>query len=311
MSKIIFEDLSSENLQHPLDKKALHALQKIKGIDLISKKIFELGIERIGYLVNIASSLEVSDKQCKDIDDQVKTCLKILDMPEEPNIFIENSPYINAYTSGYTNPYIVLTSGIVERFNEDELLAVIGHELGHIKCAHAFYQYIAQNLRIFTQIIDSATFGFGDLLSIPFQYALMEWQRKSEFSADRASLLVTQDANIAIDVMIKLSAGLNQQYNREAFLLQGEKFEEIKSNDKLSKIYSILMTAELSHPWLAVRAAEINDWSKSEEYKRILSGEYIKSNELDLMEPNTTCPNCSKEIASSANFCSYCWVRIE
>ena len=34
------------------------------------------------------------------------------------------------------------------------------------------------------------------------------------------------------------------------------------------------MDAQLSHSCLAVRAAEINNWSKSKEYKRILCEKY-------------------------------------
>ena len=48
---------------------------------------------------------------------------------------IDRGEYANAYTYGtkQSNARIVLTKGIIQRLNTDELKAVINHEIGHIK----------------------------------------------------------------------------------------------------------------------------------------------------------------------------------
>ncbi len=51
-----------------------------------------------------------------------------------PHFFIQNHDSCNAYTSGLSdNTYqIVVTSGLLEKLNEDELQAVLAHELTHL-----------------------------------------------------------------------------------------------------------------------------------------------------------------------------------
>lgn len=52
-----------------------------------------------------------------------------------PKINIINDPYLNAYASGVDNRShtITLTTGIIEKLDDDELSAVVAHELTHIK----------------------------------------------------------------------------------------------------------------------------------------------------------------------------------
>ena len=57
--------------------------------------------------------------------------------PVNVELFVTQEANMNAYTYGYSEPYnIILTSGLVERLNEAEIQAVIGHELGHIYFGH-------------------------------------------------------------------------------------------------------------------------------------------------------------------------------
>src|SRR5436190_17867398 len=107
----------------------------------------------------IGTSLQVSDKhfyRLKQIVEEKSKMLKI----KEPKLFITQDPYPNAFTLGYKNPYsVVLNSSLVEGLTEEELEAVIAHELGHVKFNHPRITSIVnpagQNIFILTQI-----FGF-------------------------------------------------------------------------------------------------------------------------------------------------------
>jgi len=319
MSKVIFEGLHPECLQHPMDKKAIEIVKKLKGFETLNRKILELGFEKIDYLACVSGCLEVSKEQCSDIYSIVEESAEILDV-EIPHIFVENSPYINAWTSGYTKPYIVLTSALIEKTNNKELAAIIGHELGHIKCGHVLYLSVASNLKIFLKIIEQTTLGLSLIFDVAFQSALLEWQRKAEYSADRASLLVTQDVDVTTNVMLKLASGLNQEFNNEAFLHQNNKLEHLIINDKLSNLYYLMLNAKSTHPWLTNRANELVLWSKSEEYTQILSGNYAKIDKTckDMKKTqgvdkatSVSCTKCGKMNKTGGKFCTYCWAEIK
>ena len=46
---------------------------------------------------------------------------------------------VNAFTGGVEKPIIVLHSALIERLNDEETLAVIAHEVGHIHAEHVLY----------------------------------------------------------------------------------------------------------------------------------------------------------------------------
>jgi Zn-dependent protease with chaperone function len=59
----------------------------------------------------------------------LKEACTILDLPE-PSLFVSQTPIANAFALGRDNPTMVLHTGLVELLTEDELLAVIAHEMG-------------------------------------------------------------------------------------------------------------------------------------------------------------------------------------
>ena len=60
----------------------------------------------------------------------------ILDIEKIPDLFISFDPRINGYTSGVEKPFIVLTSGAIDLLDDDELMFLIGHELGPVSYTH-------------------------------------------------------------------------------------------------------------------------------------------------------------------------------
>lgn len=61
--------------------------------------------------------------------------LKSANCPFEPALYIMEAPYMNAFASGWNekNSMIAVTSALLEHLNEDELKAVVAHELSHIR----------------------------------------------------------------------------------------------------------------------------------------------------------------------------------
>ena len=187
-----FPGLDPAVLQHPYDRAALNALQKIPGMDIIVRKFIELFPERVAYIQNVAQTVRVTKSQCPELYAQLQEACAILDM-RPPELYVAHNPLPNAWTSGHDHPYIVVTSGLLDLMSEDEILAVIGHELGHIKSGHVLYRTMALCIQLLLTIVGDMTLGIGRLIGRSLEATLLEWYRKSEFTSDRAALLVTQD----------------------------------------------------------------------------------------------------------------------
>ncbi|MDM7923281.1 MAG: M48 family metallopeptidase, partial [Pyrinomonadaceae bacterium] len=131
-------DLSKHDYIHPADSKALAALKAIPGIDSALKKLLEVTGESAIRVQFMASAVKVTPKQCPDLHAKLQIACTTLGVAM-PDLFIQQNPVVNAFTGGVENPIIVLHSSLIERLNEEETLAVIAHEVGHIHSEHVLY----------------------------------------------------------------------------------------------------------------------------------------------------------------------------
>src|SRR5213078_5375490 len=123
---------------HPLDSRALAALKTIPGIDTALKKLLEVTGESAIRVIFTASAVKVTPQQCPDHYAKLQIACTTLgvDMPE---LFVQQSPIVNAFTGGVERPIIVLHSSLLERLTDEEVLAVVAHEVGHIHAEHVLY----------------------------------------------------------------------------------------------------------------------------------------------------------------------------
>ena len=112
-----FPGLDPSALQHPYDRAALGALQRVPGIDIVVRKFIELFPERVAYIQNVAQTVRVSQTQCSQLYTLLQEACTILDV-RQPELYVANYPAPNAYTSGHDHPYIVVTTGLLDLMNE-------------------------------------------------------------------------------------------------------------------------------------------------------------------------------------------------
>jgi Zn-dependent protease with chaperone function len=195
----------------------------------------------------------------------------VLDMDKVPELFITQTPLVNAMALGTNTPFIVLNTGLVDLLDAEELRAVIGHELGHVLSGHAVYRTMLYNLILLAQRIAWMPIGYLGLRAII--WGLEEWYRKSELSCDRAGLLAGQDVDASRRVLMKLAGGSRlAEMNADAFHDQAREYDA--APDLRDSILKLLQLQGNTHPFAVVRFAELDQWVASGEYDRILSGDY-------------------------------------
>src|SRR5207237_8225193 len=86
-----FPGLDATVLQHPYDRAALHALQRVPGLDIIVRKFIELFPERVAYIQNFAQTVRGTRTQSPQLYLTLRELCAILDM-QEPWPYVDQSP---------------------------------------------------------------------------------------------------------------------------------------------------------------------------------------------------------------------------
>lgn len=309
--------ISPEAYRHPLDSQAAKALRAVPGFELAATKLSRYALETALYTEACASSVRVTPRQCGKIYALLVEACRVLDVPL-PALFLSQTPIPNAFALGSENPTIMIHTGLVELMNEEELLSVIAHELGHIHCGHSVYRLMAMIVVLMAKHGDGFL-GAAPFFSVALQIALLEWQRKAEFTADRAAILVTQNPETVFNVLFKLTGGspkIYEQMDRDEYLRQAAEFDR-RSNEKdmggrsgnfnnvMDRVYKLLLEVDRTHPVPVLRAREVLLWGAGDDCKRILSGEYVRRDKQTI-GASAVCPNCRHTSESAFSFCTHC-----
>jgi len=269
-ARVRLTGISSRAYEHPADRSALVALRKLTGFDILLRKLFGLFNERAFRLTYLAGAVRVSERQFPHIYELVRDGAYILDLPEVPEVYVLQRPEVNAMALGRDKPFIVITTGMVNLYDPEELRWVVGHELGHILSGHAVYRTM---LVILLGLAARAAFLPLNLALTAIIWGLEEWFRKSELSCDRAGLLAGQDVDAARRGLMKLAGGAQlSELNPDAFREQAHEYDAVP--DLRDSILKILQLRGNTHPFAVVRFAELDYWATHGDYERILGGDY-------------------------------------
>lgn len=290
-------NLQSTQYEHRFDREALESVRKLPGFDSVVNFVLDWTMIKWHVVQLCGSNFHVTKESCPELYNMVHESAETLDIDRLPEIYTQWSYGINAYTTGYKdNTILVLQSGSVDLMPDPELSFVIGHELGHIKSGHVLYHMMVQ---FFAQIISSTVLA-GKFI-VPIQLGLNYWYRMSEFTADRAGLLVCQDLEAALGAIMKM-AGLPKRYfntsDPHVFAKQAKEFMT-KYGDTTDKIIRNISILDDTHPWTVMRAYELIKWVENGDYEKVLNGNAAK-----------ICPMCKKAVDPGLDVCPVCGFRL-
>ncbi len=269
-------DISPRAWEHPADSAALSTLKRIPGLDEILKRILTVTSDRSLRLIALGSSVRVTERQFPRLHRLREEACMLLDLREPPELFVSQNPFLNAGAIGVNRPFISLNSALIGQLEDEELLAVIAHEIGHILSGHVLYKTLLYLLlKVSTEVVPVGKLALSGVIA-----ALKEWDRRSEMSADRAGLLATQDPQVSYALLMKVAGGsYPQEMSLDEFLNQAAEYE--RGGDVIDSVHKLLNLIEESHPFAVLRLAELKSWYDSGAYAKILSGDYPRRGEAE------------------------------
>ena len=263
--------ISARSFEHPADRAATAALKRIPMLDLVVRKLSELGYERAFRSELVSGALKLGPDQLPEVWADHVAAYARLDL-EPPDLYMAQVPFANAAAVGAGRPLVILHSHTEELLDRQELRTVLAHEAGHVLAEHVMYRTA---LLILLRL--SGIGRLGLLAGLPLlgvRLALLEWFRAAELSADRAATLVNRDPLVTCRMLMALSGGRpSERLNLDAFIAQGRAYREAEGFDKLSRMRAEL---GLTHSRPVKRVHEVMRWVQSGEYDRIVAGDYVR-----------------------------------
>jgi Zn-dependent protease with chaperone function len=196
---------------------------------------------KISHISSQKNMIRVSENNFKNIFKLTKVAAYRLKLPL-PEVYITEDPQYNAYTMGfYKYGFIVVNSSLARDFKPDELLFVIGHEMGHMKKYHTTWLNLLNPAKT-----GSIKFIFAPIMQIIFNV----WSVKAEHTADQSGLIACKDVNSAIISLLKLAGGSNIEKEVDISKITN-------SQDKQEEILSGMIEYLGTHPFIENRIKQL------------------------------------------------------
>lgn len=267
-----FAHMDSAVYKHPYDLESMEALKKQPGVEQLIEKMKPLSKQNYAEAFFAANGLRVNESQYPALHAKLQAACRILGFAKTPNLYLSfESLYGNefSFSGGDTQPFIVLSPTIFKTFNDKDILALIGRELGHIHCHHMPLKATVDNLYVVLHkaFKKNTLSNLAESISLPIQQALFTWRIKANLSADRTAMLVVQEEKAIFSLLMKLAGGIEPEANLEAFVKQANQLNTQRVDEWLQDYWQQFSYQKRVSAFATWRAAELIAWSRSDRKK--------------------------------------------
>jgi len=258
----------------------------------------------------LGSCVKVSDKQFPQIYEASKVCQRILGI-EHNEVYISKVKALQASVYGVGGQsYTVITSGMAEIMDYDDTLFILGRQMGHVKSDHLLYLSLLDLLKTGVKAIPMV----GATLFSVLSFALLNWQRSSELTADRAGLLCCQSIRTATRALTKIALGSKTLFDKIDFDEFLRQHTQMGRNGKWGEYMQV-------NPFILTRIRELQAFVESSDWQRIMSDSYNPQapsftcyycstvehiSDFDKPLGSFTCSKCQKNMFIEKIFCPHC-----
>lgn len=268
-----YPGISAQGFAHPADRAAAAALHAVPMLDRVIKKLSDLAWERKLRQLMLGTSVRLGDDQLPAIWAEQERCARILDIEACPKLYVTQFPVGNALTIGTHEPMTLVMSGLVAGYDHDELQAVLSHEMGHVLADHVGLTTVFE----LVQLLLRGVIRTGPIVGLPLKalyYALLEWSRAAELTADRAAAITTRDPMLVCRTLMRIAGGPVSGLSLDAFIAQATEYQS--EDDSYARYLRFWSEIGTTHPFPVRRVKELVTWVAAGDYDVQVSGGYLR-----------------------------------
>ncbi|MBK8505349.1 MAG: M48 family metallopeptidase [Saprospiraceae bacterium] len=196
--------------------KALENLRKTRGLQMLVNKFHEIGIDQNMQLQYQSNCIQVTEQSFSHLKYLLDKAMEILQVKQKVQLYIHRSEQIGGVSIGVEKPMIILSSLAVDRLSHQELLFILGREVAHLAHQHTLYKEIGLIFPDLMEAFSVVTLGISSLVSAGLRYALFQWDRMSELTADRGRSTRLSGHECLYFIFCKTGrmAGISMEFNQ-------------------------------------------------------------------------------------------------
>jgi Zn-dependent protease with chaperone function len=177
-----------------------------------------------------------------------------------PGVYVaDDFPAASATLGTDEDTVVVLSRRAVDLLTETELVAMVGHELGHVQNNHVSYSTALFYLR------HEALF-FVRWIVQPAIMALKGWARRAEITCDRAALIAVRDIDFALAAMVKVELDADDRVDDASTLdIRAHLAELTEARGPVGRATDLFR----AHPFLPKRARAMEVFAQSLLYHKL------------------------------------------
>ena len=269
-----YPGISAQGFAHPAERAATAAIRTVPGLDKVVKLLSEHSYERRLRQLLTGNAVRLGDDQLPGLWAAQRHCADVLDVERCPKLYVTQEPVGSGLTIGTNEPVTLVSSGLVGSYTDDELTAVLGHEMGHVLADHVGLTTTLQLVQmILGGAIRAVPLAGVPLVALVPRPARVVAGGRADRRTGRAPSSQASPSSSARRSM-RIAGGPVADLDLDAFIRQATEYEEEK--DPFARYSRFFAEITTTHPFPVRRVRELIAWVSAGELDRIRSGSYLK-----------------------------------
>lgn len=290
-------DFSPRDVIHPEDRAALKKLEAIPLFPTLVTSFLKVYDERFLRRITSLHYIQVGPNQLADLYDHLTVICQQLQI-ETPQLFLEvhHDPF--SFTLDGKTKYIVLSTALLDKLDDEGIRITLAHECGHVFFNHVLYRTMTKMLVRYGSDLPRPL----STLSIPVRVALLYWFHRSEQSADRIAALVAGHVKPVVNTLFlcaETPPSVVKRFNLQAMREQVKTLGQ-NQNSSIQKLMETMLLSDQEHPFTNSRLDALLSWGESPDFHQLLA-------QLHGSETATVyCQHCGHALGNDEHQCRHC-----
>jgi Zn-dependent protease with chaperone function len=214
------------------------------------------------------NSVQTTEKQYARIHELSMIAARRMGFAKVPSVYIEADRGYQSNTYGSErDAFVNIGTWLPKLLNDREMLFILGHEFGHLKCHHALWMTVSMFLvgqmggNLMSQGLMSYVSNPLKIIESGVESVIMNWTRVADLTADRAALLIAGDIAVAKRTLFLLYFRSRKELN-EVDLDEWTKQQESQAS-AMTRFSQVMTSAT---PYLGLRLRALHEFYASPKY---------------------------------------------